>query len=69
VQDDLTYQEEPMQILDRKEQRLRTKVIRLVLVKWGRHSNKEATWESEDTIRAKYPQLFDNAGTKSSSAD
>jgi hypothetical protein len=69
VQDDLTYQEEPMQILDRKEQRLRSKVIKLVLVKWGRHSDKEATWELEESIREKYPELFDESGTKSSSED
>ena len=51
-----------MQILDRKEQRLRSKVIKLVLVKWGRHSDKEATWELEASIREKYPELFNDSG-------
>jgi hypothetical protein len=60
VQGDLSYQEEPMQILDRKEQQLRSKTIKLVLVKWGRHSTKEATWEHEETIREKYPELFND---------
>ena len=63
VQEDLSYQEEPMQILDRKEQQLRSKVVKLVLVKWGRHSTKEATWEHEGSIREKYPELFDDSGT------
>ena len=62
VQEDLSYQEEPMQILDRKEQQLRSKVIKLVLVKWGWHSDKEATWELEASIREKYPELFDDSG-------
>jgi hypothetical protein len=27
-------------------------------VKWGHHSEEEATWEREDDLRAKYPELF-----------
>jgi hypothetical protein len=27
-------------------------------VKWGHHSEDEATWEREDDLRAKYPELF-----------
>ena len=47
LKDNLTYKEHPMQIVDRREQILRNKVIPLVKVLWGNHGIKEATWESE----------------------
>ncbi|XP_042465610.1 uncharacterized protein LOC122048067 [Zingiber officinale] len=59
LQPDVTYEEVPVRILDRKERQLRNKTIRLVKVGWGHHSDDEATWELEDEIRAQYPQLFD----------
>ncbi|KAL5537390.1 hypothetical protein UlMin_045543 [Ulmus minor] len=55
---DLTYQEQPVQILDRKDKALRNKVIPLVKVLWRNHKVEEATWEREDEMRAKYPHLF-----------
>ena len=58
VQPDVTYEEVPVRILDRKERQLRNKTIRLVKVRWQYHSDEEATWELEDTIRARYPHLF-----------
>ena len=58
VREDLTYQEQPVQILDRKDKALRNKVIPLVKVLWRNHKVEEATWEREDEMRAKYPRLF-----------
>jgi len=58
VQDNLKYEELPIRILDRKEQRLRTKTIPLVKVLWRNHDVKEASWELEHEIRKKYPHLF-----------
>ena len=58
VREDLTYQEQPVQILDRKDKTLRNKVIPLVKVLWRNHKVEEATWEREDEMRAKYPRLF-----------
>ncbi|XP_042432754.1 uncharacterized protein LOC122019345, partial [Zingiber officinale] len=55
VQRDISYEEVPVRILDRKERQLRNKTIRLVKVGWQHHSDEEATWELEDTIRARYP--------------
>ena len=43
LKDNLTYKEQPMQIVDRREQILRNKVILLVKVLWGNHGIKEAT--------------------------
>ena len=48
---DLTYEEEPVQILAREVKELRNKRIPLVKVLWRNHKTEEATWESEDTMR------------------
>ena len=56
--EDLTYEEVPVQILDYKDQQLRSRRIPLVKVLWRNHAVEEATWEREAEIREKYPQLF-----------
>jgi len=58
LQQDLTYEERPLRIIDRQERRLRSKVIPLVKVWWENHSGGEATWEKEDDMRQTYPDLF-----------
>ena len=58
LKDNLTYKEQPMQIVDRKEQILRNKVIPLVKVLWGNHEREAATWEPEAQMHRQYPQLF-----------
>ncbi|KAL5563758.1 hypothetical protein UlMin_033505 [Ulmus minor] len=58
VHEDLMYEEKPVQILDRKEKALRNKVIPLVKVLWRNHKIEEATWEKEDEMKEKYPNLF-----------
>jgi len=32
----------------------------LVKIQWRNHTEEEATWELEGTIREKYPQLFED---------
>ena len=59
VEKNLTYEETPIQILDRKEQTLRNKVISSVKVVWRNHDTEEATWELEDKMRRDYPHLFE----------
>ncbi|XP_073061811.1 uncharacterized protein [Primulina eburnea] len=54
----LSYIERPIQILDRKDKQLRNKLIPLVKVQWNRHGVEEATRELEDKMRQKYPELF-----------
>ena len=56
---DLTYEEELVEILACEVKELRNKKILLVKVLWRNHMTKEATWESEETMRQQYPQLFD----------
>ncbi|XP_016676385.1 uncharacterized protein [Gossypium hirsutum] len=55
---DLTFEEEPVQILDRDVKILRRKSIPLVKVLWRNHSTEEGTWEPEDLMRQRYPHLF-----------
>ena len=45
LKENLTYEEIPVQIVDRKEQVLRSKVIPLVKVLWKNHEREAATWE------------------------
>ena len=56
---DLTYEEEPVEILAREMKELPNKKIPLFKVLWRNHKTEEATWESEETMRQQYPQLFD----------
>ena len=48
---DLTYEEDPVEILAREVKELRNKKIPLVKVLWINHKTEEATWESEETMR------------------
>ena len=50
IQEDLTYDEQPIKILDCKEQVLRRRTIRFVQVLWQNHGTKEATWELEEEM-------------------
>jgi hypothetical protein len=60
VQEDLIYIyiEKPTQILEMADRVTRRSTIRMCKVKWGHHSEEEATSEREDDMRAKYPELF-----------
>ena len=60
--DDLSYEEQPVQILGREEKELRNKTISLVKVLWRNHLVEEATWEQEDQMRSQYPHLFHDTG-------
>jgi hypothetical protein len=58
VQEDLTYIEKPAQILETADRVTRRKTTRMCKVRWSHHSEEEATWECEDDLMAKYPELF-----------
>ena len=58
IQKDLSYEEIPVHIVDRKEQVFRNKVIASVKVIWRNHDLEEATWELEEKMKANYPNLF-----------
>ena len=62
VAENLTYVEEPVEIIDHKTKQLRNREIPLVKVLWRHHSKEEATWETEENMRRRYPHLFEQAG-------
>ena len=57
--DSLTYEEEPVDILDCQVRKLGSKEITLVKVLWKNQKVEEATWESENDMRARYPSIFE----------
>nr|CAN80324.1 hypothetical protein VITISV_015014 [Vitis vinifera] len=63
--EDLTYEEVPVQIVDVMNKVLRHAVVKLVKVQWNNHSIREATWELEEEMREKHPQLFQDSGMSS----
>ena len=58
-----TFEEGLVCIVDSRDQVLRRKTVRLVLVLWRHYGVEESTWEREDTMRATYPFLFRDEGT------
>ena len=58
LEPDISYEERPIRILDSREQVLRGITIHLLKILWSNHGFEEATWEREDEIRSKYPDLF-----------
>ncbi|WVZ76428.1 hypothetical protein U9M48_024405 [Paspalum notatum var. saurae] len=60
VQEDLTYTEHLVKILDTSERSTRNKRIKMCRVQWSHHTEAEATWEREDELKAAYPALFAN---------
>ena len=61
IQEDMSYIEKPLKILDTKVKVLRTKTILLVKVLWKNHTLEETTWEVEQDMKSKYPELFPQA--------
>jgi hypothetical protein len=55
LQADLTYVEKPSKILAENWKQLRNRDIKYCKVQWKHHSEREATWEKEEDLRAAYP--------------
>nr|GFB33480.1 reverse transcriptase domain-containing protein [Tanacetum cinerariifolium] len=56
---------EPVEIMEREIKRLKRSRIPLVKVRWNFRRGLEFTWEHEDSFRKKYPHLFTNRVTSS----
>ncbi|GKA93458.1 putative reverse transcriptase domain-containing protein [Tanacetum coccineum] len=54
IQPDMSLSEEPESILDRQERVMRNKVIPFGKIFWKNHPEREATWETEESMRASY---------------
>ena len=62
VDADGTFKEEPMHIMDSRDQVLRGKIMGLVKVLWQHRGVEDTTWGHKDTVRANYPLLFNYEG-------
>jgi hypothetical protein len=61
VNEDLTFLEYPIRILETSRKITRSKFINMYKVQWSHHSEDEATWEREDELITKFSQLFSNS--------
>lgn len=64
LQSDVSYVEQPVEIVDRMLRQLRSQVVPMVKVLWSRHGASEATWEVETEMRAAHPEIFREADSQ-----
>ncbi|TYK04282.1 pol protein [Cucumis melo var. makuwa] len=60
MSENLSYEEQPVEILEREVKKLRNREISLVKVLWRNQGVEEATWEREEDMRTQYPDLFED---------
>ncbi|GJV20806.1 putative reverse transcriptase domain-containing protein [Tanacetum coccineum] len=60
IDDKLQFVEETVEILEHEIKRLKRSRIPLVKVRWNSRRGPEFTWEREDSFKKKYPHLFTN---------
>ncbi|GJR68127.1 hypothetical protein Tco_0014192, partial [Tanacetum coccineum] len=54
----LHFVEKPVEVMDREVKSLKRSKIALVKVRWNSNRGPEFTWEHEDYMKSKHPQLF-----------
>nr|GFB83613.1 putative reverse transcriptase domain-containing protein [Tanacetum cinerariifolium] len=65
IDDKLHFVEEPVEIMDREVKRLKRSCILIIKVRWNSKRGPEFTWEREDQFKQKYPHLFTNQASSS----
>nr|GFB20571.1 putative reverse transcriptase domain-containing protein [Tanacetum cinerariifolium] len=60
IDDKLCFVEEPVEIMDREIKQLRKSRISIIKVRWNSKRGPEFTWEREDQFKQKYPHIFTN---------
>ncbi|XP_069149182.1 uncharacterized protein [Solanum lycopersicum] len=63
LDENLSYEEEPVAILDREVRKLRSKDIASIKVQWKNRTVEESTWDKETDMQARYPHLFTDSCT------
>jgi hypothetical protein len=58
LEQDLTYSEHPIRVLDQKDQITRRRTLMFYKVQWNQHTEEEATWESEDFFEKHFPKFL-----------
>ena len=59
----MSYEEEPVAILDREVRKLRSREIASIKVQWKNRPVEESTWEKEADMQERYPHIFNDSGT------
>ena len=58
LEPNLVYPEYPIKIVDHKTRVTRNQTSEFYKVQWSNHSEREATWETEEFVRTKCPELL-----------
>ena len=58
LDENLAYEEYPIRIVNSMDKVLCRTIIKLVKVQWSNHEEREATWELENELKEKHPNLF-----------
>jgi hypothetical protein len=59
IEPDLSYTEQPIQILDTKERVTRKKKkIKMYKILWDHHNEEEETWETESYLQQNFPNFL-----------
>jgi hypothetical protein len=58
AKEDHSYQEYPVKIFDTSERVRGNKKIKMCELQWSHHTEEEATWESEEELKAEFPSFF-----------
>ena len=58
LEPNLIYPEHPVRIVDHKTRVTWNQTSNFYKVQWSNHSEREATWETEEFLRSKYPELL-----------
>jgi hypothetical protein len=64
LQPNLSYVEKLVKIIERSVKELRNKKIPTVKIFWERHGTQDATWETEEWVEEKYPELLQDMSLK-----
>ena len=60
LKENLSFEVQPVEIIDQKLKELRNKTSSMVKVLWMSDTVKKMTWETEEFMRSRYPYLFTN---------
>ena len=63
LDENLSYEEEHVAILDREVRKLRSREIESIKVQWKNRPVEESTWEKEADMQERYPHLFTDSST------
>ena len=58
LEPNLVYPEHPVKIVDHKTRVTRNQSSNFYKVQWSNHSEREPTWETEEFVQSKYPDLL-----------